>query len=113
MLGMDLFNCTPSSLGSFRSSTGASYPLLLDAALATGGNIQALYGERDHYVVINRQGIVRYQGNDRWPYGDGYHLDEIRAFVDVALAERQRPTWARQPVRRPRAEPGVPARPER
>ena len=112
MLGMDLFNCAPSGLGSFKQATGATYPLLLDAALALGGDIRALYGERDHYVVIDRQGIVRYQGNDRWPYGNGYHPDEIRACVDALLAAR-RPPLVRQPARQPRQEPGAPARSER
>ena len=82
VVGADLFNCTPSGLGTFKANTGATYPLLLLASVSTGGNIQTLYGERDHYVVINKQGIVRYQANDRWPYGDGYHLDEIRGCVD-------------------------------
>ena len=108
MLGMDLFNCSPSSLGTFKQSTGASYPLLLDAALATGGNIQTLYGERDHYVVVDRQGIVRYQANDRWPYGNGYHPDEIRACVDTLLTARRKPPLVRHaalPPRRSRRKP--------
>jgi flagellar hook capping protein FlgD len=82
VIGADLFNCAQSGLGGFKQNTGATYPLLLLASVNTGGNIQTLYGERDHYVVINKQGIVRYQANDRWPYGDGYHLDEIRGCVD-------------------------------
>ena len=82
VIGADLFNCTQSGLGSFKQNTGATYPLLLLAAVNTGGNIQTLYGERDHYVVINQRGIVRYQANDRWAYGNGYHLDEIRGCVD-------------------------------
>ena len=82
VLGVDLFNCTPSGLGDFKQSTGATYPLLLLAAVNTGGNMLTLYGGRDHYVVINKQGIVRYQANDRWDYGEGYHLDEIRGCVD-------------------------------
>ena len=86
VLGADLFNCTPSGLGSFKQFTGATYPLLLNAATPTGGNIFTLYGERDHYVVINRVGIVRYQANDRWPFGNGYHLDEIRGCVDSLFA---------------------------
>jgi hypothetical protein len=98
VLGADLFNCTPSSLGTFAQNTGTTYPLLLNAATSTGGNIQSLYGERDHYVVINKQGIVRYQANDRWPYGNGYHLDEIRGCVDtlvtsvVGVGEESSPT---------------------
>jgi hypothetical protein len=87
VLGADLFNCTPSQLGnSFAQPTGATYPLLLNAATSTGGSIWTLYGERDHYVVISKQGIVRYQGNDRWPYGQGYHLDEIRGCVDSLVS---------------------------
>jgi flagellar hook capping protein FlgD len=82
VLGADVFNCTPTGLGTFKQNTGGTYTLLLLASVNTGGNIQTLYGERDHYVVINKQGIVRYQANDRWPYGNGYHLDEIRACVD-------------------------------
>lgn len=82
VLGCDLFNCTAAGLRNFRDQTGATFPLLLNAASAAGGNLQALYGERDHYVVINTQGIVRYQGNDRWPYGNGYHLDELRGCID-------------------------------
>ena len=85
VLGADLFNCAPSGLGSFKQSTGATYTMLLNAATATGGDIHTLYGERDHYVVINQHGIVRYQANDRWPYGDGYHPDEIRACIDSLL----------------------------
>ena len=110
MLGADLFNCTPTSLGSsFKQATGATYPLLLNSATATGGSIWGLYGERDHYVVINKQGIVRYQANDRWAYGNGYHLDEIRGCVDslvsAAVLLHPRPTLVRDPARRPRLEP--------
>ena len=86
VIGADLFNCTPSGLGTFKEHSGATYPLLLLSSVNTGGNIQTLYGERDHYVVINKQGIVRYQANDRWPYGNGYHLDEIRGCVDTLVA---------------------------
>ena len=110
MLGVDLFNCFPSGAGGFKQSTGATYPILLDAALNTGGNMRTLYGERDHYVVINREGIVRYQANDRWPYGDGYQLDEIRGCVDslvtaVAGPDRRR-LLGPEPARTPRPEGG-------
>src|SRR5262249_61260698 len=115
VLGADLFNCAPSGLGVFEQNTGATFPLLLLSAVATGGNIWALYGERDHYVVINKHGIVRYQGNDRWPYGNGYHLDEIRACVDslvnTAVGPHRRPV-VRQPAAAPRRDPGSAPRPE-
>jgi FlgD Ig-like domain len=105
VIGADLFNCTPSGLGSFRQNTGATFPLLLLSSVNTGGNIQTLYGERDHYVVISKQGIVRYQANDRWPYGDGYYLDEIRGCVDSLLSPgivARRPPLVREPARRER-----------
>jgi len=112
VLGADLFNCTPSSLGSFKQSTGATYPLLLISSINTGGNIQTLYGERDHYVVINKQGIVRYQANDHWPYSNGYHLDEIRGCVDslVTPADARKTIPLRpQPARRPHEEAPSPS----
>lgn len=116
VLGADLFNCTPNSLGNFRQSTGATYPLLLISSVNTGGNIQTLYGERDHYVVINKQGIVRYQANDRWPYSNGYHLDEIRGCVDslVTSAAGARPgrLFVREPAQRQRQEPPSPPKSE-
>ena len=105
VVGVDLFNCTPSGLGGFRQSTGASYPLLLNAAVAAGGDMRVLYGERDHYVVISKRGIVRYQGNDRWPYGNGYHLSELRGCVDTLVSTgvvSGRPALVRDPARRPR-----------
>ena len=112
VLGADLFNCPPASLGGFQENTGATFPLLMLAAVSTGGNIETLYGERDHYVVINKQGIVRYQANDRWAYGNGYHLNEIRACVDSLVSSpvglHRRPL-VRQPARRPRQEPPHPA----
>ena len=85
VLGADLFNCTPSGLGGFKQTTGATYPLLLNSATATGGDIRLLYGERDHYVVIDKFGVVRYSASDRWPGGIGYHLDEIRGCVDTLV----------------------------
>ena len=109
VLGADLFNCTPSALGSFKQSTGATYLLLLISSINTGGNIQTLYGERDHLVVINKQGIVRYQANDHWNYGQTWHLDEVRSCVDslVNSAAGARPgrLFVREPAQRPRQEP--------
>jgi hypothetical protein len=115
VLGADLFNGAPSGAGSFKQGTGATYPMLLDAALNTGGNIQTLYGGRDHLVVISRQGIVRYQANDRWNYGDPYRMDEVRACVDSLVASgavvRPGRLLVREPARRPRLEEGSPAKP--
>jgi hypothetical protein len=82
VIGADMYNGTPSQLQGFKNATGATYPLLLLAATASGGNLATLYGPFDNYVVINKQGIVRYHAATRWPHGNRYHLDEIRACVD-------------------------------
>lgn len=82
MLGIDLFNGTTSQLNSFKSQTGATYPLFLNGALAAGGNLYTPYGQYDNYVVINKQGIIRYHAYDLWPHGNRYHLNEIRGCVD-------------------------------
>lgn len=37
-------------------------------------------------MIIDREGIVRYHAALRWPHGDTYHLNEIRAVVDSILA---------------------------
>jgi len=87
VLGVDLYNGTPQQLQGFKNQTGATYPLLLLGATSTGGNVADLYCSGisipyDNYVVINKQGIVRYHAALRWPHGNRYHLDEIRGCVD-------------------------------
>jgi hypothetical protein len=116
VLGADLFNGTPSALGGFKQTTGATYPLLLISSISTGGNIQALYGERDHVVVINKQGIVRYQANDHWDYSRAWHMDEVLGCVDSLLSSatgvRPNRLFIREPVQRPRQEPPSPSESE-
>jgi len=85
VLGADLYNGTAAQLRSFKTQTGATYPLLLQGASSTGGNLSTLYGTFDNYVVISRQGIVRYHAADLWPHGNRYHLNEIRACVDSLI----------------------------
>lgn len=82
VVGVDTWNGTQSQLRSFKNTTGATYPLLLNGSLASGGNVETLYGTYDNYIVINKQGIVRYHAADIWPHGNRYHLDEIRGAVD-------------------------------
>ena len=82
VLGIDLYNGTSSQLTSFKNQTGATYPLFLNGAVATGGNLYTPYGQYDNYVVINKQGIIRYHAYDLWPHGNRYHLDQIRGCVD-------------------------------
>ena len=82
VLGVDLWNGTPAQLTAFQTQTGVQFPLLLNGAAATGGDVQSLYGTYDNYVILDAQGIVRYHAALKWPHGNRYHLDEIRAVLD-------------------------------
>ena len=93
MLGVDLYNGSPASVTNFKNQTGATYPLLLQGSNPTGGNVTTLYGGPnppaavyDNYVVINKQGIIRYHAMTTWPHGNRYHLNEIRGTVDSLVA---------------------------
>jgi hypothetical protein len=86
VIGADLWNGSPAQVQSFRNQTGALFPLLLQGAAATGGNLETLYGTYDNYVVMNKQGIVRYHAALLWPHGNRYHLDQIRGCVDSLVA---------------------------
>jgi hypothetical protein len=86
VLGVDLWNGSQPQLGQFKVQTGATFPLALNGASATGGNLEVLYGTYDNYIVLNKQGIVRYHAALAWPHGTRYHLNEIRACVDSLVA---------------------------
>jgi hypothetical protein len=86
VLGADLYNGTASQLRSFKTQTGATYPLLLLGSSSIGGNLSTLYGPYDNYVVIDQDGIVRYHASLIWPHGNRYHPNEILAVVDSILA---------------------------
>jgi hypothetical protein len=87
VLGPDLYSgSSPNNLGSFQEQTGVTYPLLLYGNSATGGNLLTLYGQWDNFVVINKQGIVRYVASQHWPYGNRYHPEDIRGCVDSLLS---------------------------
>lgn len=86
VLGPDLFNGTVAGLTQFKNQIGATFPLLLNGGLGAGDeNFFNSYGDRDSYAVISKQGIVRYQAFDRWPYGNRYHLNELRGCIDSLL----------------------------
>jgi hypothetical protein len=86
VIGVDLWNKTPAEVNSFKNTTGATYPLLLYGATATGGNVETLYGPWDNYVILNKQGVVRYHAALTYAHGNRYHLNEIRATVDSLVA---------------------------
>ena len=82
MIAADMFNGSLAQLAGFRNMTGATFPLLRDGSVSAGGNLYNLYGDRDNYVVINKQGIVRYNANLLYAYEHRYHLDELRTVID-------------------------------
>jgi FlgD Ig-like domain len=100
MIGVDNFNGGDAQLASFQSSTGATYTLLKNGGIATGGNFFSLYGDRDNYVVINKQGIVRYNADPKYFYGNRYHLQELTGCIDSLVS---------QPVAVPPPVPKTPA----
>lgn len=85
VLGADLWNGTAAQMNQFKSNTGVQFPLLLNGALAAGGNMESLYGTYDNYIVIDQGGVVRYHAALQWPHGNRYHLNEIRDVVDALL----------------------------
>ena len=85
-LGADIYNGNTAAVTNFRDITGATFPLLMNAASSIGGDIETLYGPRDDFVVISKQGIVRYHAALKWPIGAGYHSDEIRGAVDSLVS---------------------------
>src|SRR5262245_33571625 len=64
---------------------GLSFPLLRDCADGTAlsdTNLLKPYNMRENYVVINKQGIIRYHAWDIWSFGNRFHPDEILGCVD-------------------------------
>ena len=84
---MDIWNGTTTQLRSFRDQTGVTFPLLLNGAVAAGGNFSTLYGTWDNYVVVSKQGIVRYHAALTWPHENRYHLNEIRGSIDTLVTQ--------------------------
>ena len=73
------------TLRQFDVITGLTFPLLRDCADGSSladTNLLKPYFQRENYVVINKQGIIRYHANDYYTYGNRYHPDEILATVD-------------------------------
>ncbi len=69
-----------------KNAMGATFPFLLNANSNTGGNFITLYAGRDNYIVVNKQHIVRYNSALTYPYGDGFHLDEILGCIDSLVS---------------------------
>ncbi|MEO5989456.1 MAG: FlgD immunoglobulin-like domain containing protein [Candidatus Eisenbacteria bacterium] len=89
VLGADVLDGTIAQLNLFKSQSGVTYPLMRDCYVSFSHpeNFWRYYGERDHFAVVDQQGIVRYNSALLWPYGQGYKLSEIRACVDSLLTQ--------------------------
>ena len=86
MLAPDLFDGTAAQVQQFKNQIGGTFTFLQQGAIGTGTeNFFTVYGDRDSYCVINKQGIVRYNAWDHWPYGNRFHLDELRGTIDSLL----------------------------
>lgn len=92
MLGPDVMISGPNgvTLAQFRINAGGlTFPLLRDCADGTtlaDSNLIKPYNQRDNYVVIDADGIIRYHADDFWDYGGRLHLNELYAAIDGALA---------------------------
>lgn len=86
VLGPDVWNGNPAQLTQFKVQTGATYPLLLQGGSGAGNeNLLIPYGEQDNYVVLNKQGIIRYHAVDLWPHGNRYHPNDLHACIDSLM----------------------------
>ena len=86
MIAADAFNGTQAELRSFVEATGSTFPFLLLANTSSGGNMNVLYGLNDSHIIINKQGIVRYNTMNRYAHFNRYHLDEIRTVIDSLVS---------------------------
>lgn len=92
LLGTDVLPSGPNGIGlaQFRINAGGlTFPLLRDCAdgsFLADTNLIRPYNERDNYVVIDGEGIIRYHADDAWDYGGRYHVDELRLAINAALA---------------------------
>jgi hypothetical protein len=88
VLGPDVMTSGPngSTLQQFQVIAGdLSFPLLRDCADGSAladSNLLKPYFMRENYVVINKQGIIRYHAADIWAFGTRFHPDEILGTVD-------------------------------
>jgi len=88
VLGPDVMSSGPNgnTLQAFRVIAGdLSFPLLRDCAdgnALADSNLLRPYFMRDNYVVINKQGIIRYHAADAYDYGDRFHPAEILGTID-------------------------------
>jgi len=88
VVGVDIWNGTPANLQSFKNTTGATYPLMLNGSASAGGNIFNLYGDRDNYVILDQDHIVRFSAwAQGYVYGAALDVPRMRALIDSLLTD--------------------------
>jgi hypothetical protein len=86
VVGADIWNGTPSGLAGFQTSTGITFPLLLNAGTATGGDLATAYFDRDNYVIIDQNGIERFSARQQgYSYGAALDVPRMKALIDSLL----------------------------
>jgi hypothetical protein len=91
VIGVDLLTpqASDAQITSFKNATGASYFFVKNGGSPAGYDMDDLvtgYGERHNFVVISKQGIIRFNAVQEFMFGNRYHRDRIRACVDSLLA---------------------------
>jgi hypothetical protein len=87
VVGPDVMNGSPAQLQNFKNVCGISFPMLLKAAMEPGSNMLLTYGGRHNYIVIDQDGIIRFNAQQQgYPYGTPLDVPRIRQIVDSLLA---------------------------
>jgi peroxiredoxin len=79
LLGLDQWNGSHSALEAFMSSTGVSFPLLLNAS----GVVSTYKSTYDRLVVIDKSGKIVFAGTK----GAGLDISQVKSLVESLLAE--------------------------
>jgi hypothetical protein len=87
VVGADIWDGTPAELSGFKNVTGATFPLLLNAGLATGGDLATAYYDRDNYVIFDQLGIERFSARQQgYSYNAALDVTRMRTLVDSLLS---------------------------
>ena len=77
LLGIEASNANRAAINSFRSLTGATFPLLMNGAFATNAYETTI----DRLIIVNRSGYIHHKSN----IAAGCDLDTVVEKVDLLL----------------------------
>lgn len=90
VIGVDMYNGTDAQVTTFKNNTGASYLLLRNGGDPVGGDLDDLVtglGPFDNYLVISKQGVIRFNTYHEYVHGSRYQRDRIRSCVDSLVGQ--------------------------